>query len=345
MSEGNQPQVEAAVALVTNRSKEVLLVLNDPWGAFSPPITKRRRGKLENEPMPRAALRAAVEALGVPVRLVEGEHRRLAAQLQSGRQLAIKNYVYEIYHVEPHPDFADRLQIRQPHLWLSPHLVLSGAYEPISESARVILRDVLEDFEIPTRIQHTSVLIIQRRHPERGLQFLVRRNPHWGYTLPTKRWEPPEPAKPEDLPALAQAAAERVAREELGLEPGKDVTFTPALSQEFTTHGTSETKGAPAHGAETDYIHSLFDATVRQSAKLRSDRTLAWITPEEIRHRYTVASHGEPGAPQGPPGPVSRTTYEILVRLGVIPEEIDSELERLAQAWVDEHKGRIGSNT
>jgi hypothetical protein len=256
--------------------------------------------------------------------------------------LLIKNYVYEIYHVEPHPDFADRPQIRQPHLWLSPHLVLSGAYEPISESARVILRAVLEDFEIPTRTQHTSVLIIQRKHPERGLQFLVRRNPHWGYNLPAKRWEPPESAKPEDLPPLAQTAAERVAREELGLGPGKDVTLAPASSPEFTTHGTSETKGAPAHGAETNYIHSLFDATLRPPAKLRSDRDLAWITLEEIRNRYTVASHGEPGA-QGTPGPVSRTTYEILARLGLIPEEIVSELERLAQVWVDEYERRMKS--
>src|SRR5207248_788949 len=134
---------------------------------FGPPMTKRRRGKLDNEPMLRAAIRAAVEALGVPVRLVEGEHRRLSAQLQSGRQLVIKNYVYDIYHVEPHPDFADRLHIRQPHLWLSPHLVLSGVYEPISESARVIVRSLLKDFEIPARIQHTSVLIIRRTHPER----------------------------------------------------------------------------------------------------------------------------------------------------------------------------------
>jgi len=84
MSQGSQPQVETAVALVTNRNNQVLLVLNDAWAAFITPMTKRRRGKLENEPMPRAAIRAAVEALGVPVRLVEGEHRRLSAQLQSG---------------------------------------------------------------------------------------------------------------------------------------------------------------------------------------------------------------------------------------------------------------------
>jgi hypothetical protein len=228
MSERDQPRVETAVALVTNRNKHVLLVLNELWGAFSLPMTRRRRGKLENEPMPRAAVRAAAEALGVPVRPVEGQRHRLAAQLQSGRQLMVKNYSYDIYHVEPHPDFADQLQIRRPHLWLSPHRVLSGEYEPISESARVIVRAVLEDFEIPARSQHTSVLVVQRKHSERGLQFLLRQNPDWGYALPAKRWQPPESANPADLPALAQAAAERVARDELGLEPAKDVILTKA---------------------------------------------------------------------------------------------------------------------
>jgi hypothetical protein len=44
--------------------------------------------------------------------------------------------------------------------------IVTGAHDPISESARFILREVLADFEIPARIQHTSVLIIQRQHPE-----------------------------------------------------------------------------------------------------------------------------------------------------------------------------------
>jgi 8-oxo-dGTP pyrophosphatase MutT (NUDIX family) len=293
-------------------------------------MTKRRRGKRENEPMPQAAIRAAVEALGVPVRLVEGDHRRLSANLRSGRQLQVKNYIYDVYHVESHPDFADRHQIRQPHLWLSPHLVLSGAYEPISKSARVIIRAVLDEFEVPARIQHTSVLIIQRRHPEWGLQFLVRNNPDWGYTLPAKRGDSPDSDKLEDLPALALVAAARVAREELGLDPGKDVTIAQARSPEITTHGVSRTKGAPAHGAETKYIQSLFDATLRHPEKLRSDRALAWVTPEEIRYKRTAASHGEPGAPQGHPGQVSHTTYEILVHLGLIPEADDPDIDDLA---------------
>ena len=53
-----------------------------------------------------------------------------------GRQLTDKVYDYHIFHVEPHPDFVSRLQVRAPHLWLSPHLSLAGDYEPLAEPSR-----------------------------------------------------------------------------------------------------------------------------------------------------------------------------------------------------------------
>ena len=142
-----------------------LLTFNDRWGTFTLPMTRRRRGREGNEPLTRAAF-AAGEALGVPVRLVQGDSRRLASRLQSGRQVMDKHYRYDIFHVEPHPDFDDRLQIREPHVWLSPHMLLAGAYEPISESARTIVRGTLKDFGIPARVQHSSVVIIKRDDPE-----------------------------------------------------------------------------------------------------------------------------------------------------------------------------------
>jgi hypothetical protein len=323
MSDGGVPQVEVGVALVTNRNDEVLLIYNDRWGAFTLPMTKRRRGLLTNEPLSWTAVRAAAEALGVPVRRVEAENSRLAARLHSPRQLVEKDYVYDVHHLEPHPDFAGRLQIRQPHHWLSPHLVLSGAYEPISESARVILRAVLADFEIPARVQHTSVLVLQRDDPERSGQFLLRRNRDWGYALPAKRWTPPDPEKGRDadLAAAALAAAHRVAREELGLEPEADVVITPARFPEFTTHGVSPRKGAPAYGAETDYKHSLFTGRLLHPEKLRSRAALAWVTEEEVHYRWTAASQGAPGAPADQPGGrIAHTTYEILHHLGLIAD-------------------------
>jgi hypothetical protein len=322
MTESERIHVNVSVAVVTDRNKQVLLTFNDDWGMFSLPMAGRRQTERGKEPATRAAIRAAAEALGVPVRLVDKDQgpKRVLARLESGRQLKDKVYSYDVYHAEPHPDFDDRLQIRQPFLWLSPHLVLSGTVDPISESARFILREVLPEFEIPARIEHTSILIIKRQVTHRGIQFLVRRNPHWGFALPAKRWEPPGSAQPDGLPALAAAAGERVAREELGLEMGTDLTFLPARPGELTTHGVSMTREAPAYAAETQYIHSLFDATLRQPEKLRSDRALAWVTAEEIHQGWTAGSHPAPGSSSDRGGRISRTVYDILHALDDIPD-------------------------
>ena len=324
MSDSERVHVDVSVALVTDDNQRVLLTFNDNWGMFTLPMTRRRRGRQQNEPTTRAAVRAAAEALGVPVRLVEQGPKRLPARLQSGRQLVDKVYTYSVYHIEPHPDFAGQLQVRQPHLWLSPHLILSGAYEPISESARIILREALDDFDIPTRVQHTSALVIKRDSPDRGRQFLVRWGPDWGYALPTKRWEPPASTQPVELASAAMAGADRVAREELGLEPATDTTLTPARSPELITHGVkSKTKGSPAFEMATQYIHSLFDASLRHPEKLRSDNPLAWVTQEEIQNRSTAGSDPAPDSSPEHAGPISRTVYEILLYLGEIAE-IDS---------------------
>jgi hypothetical protein len=344
MDGSERVHVDVGVALVTDRKQRVLLTLSDHWGSFTLPMTRRRRGPRVNEPPTRSALRAATEVMGVPVRLVETRRpaKPVLGRLQSGRQLVDKIYSYSVFHVEPHPDFADKLQIRPPHLWLSPHLVLSGIYEPISESARFILRNVLADFEIPARIQHASVLIFQRNDPERGRQFLLRWSPNWGYALPAKRWESPESAKDEDRAAAAMTGAQRVAREELGLELGTDATITPAPSPEYTTHGVSLTKGAPAFGEATDYRHSLFDGTLRHADKLRSERPLAWVTEQEVYYGWTAGCEGEGGAPSGHSAKVSRTTLEILSHLGLIAEDIDPEIREMAQEWLDEHGAKLG---
>jgi 8-oxo-dGTP pyrophosphatase MutT (NUDIX family) len=322
MNEGERTHVAVAAALITDAKQRVLLTFNERWRSYTLPMSRRRPGRLGNEPAPRAALRAAAEALGTPVRLVaEGPRlKRVLGRLESARELVEKIYTYTVCHVEPHPDFANMLQIRQPHLWLSPHLILSGAYEPISESARFILRTVLADLEIPARIQHTSVLVIQRETWERGRQFLVRWNLDWGYALPAKRWSPADNADPAGVGAGARAAAERIVRDELGLEPDTDATLTPARIPQLMTHGVSATKGAPAHGAATDYTHSLFDAMVLTPEKMRSERPLVWVTPEEIHSQWTAATQPASDSPPARAGRISRTAYEILYRTGELVE-------------------------
>jgi hypothetical protein len=335
MASSDQVHVDVAVALVTDVNNRVFLTFNDGWGSFTLPMTKRRRGAQANEPVVHSVRRAAAEALGVPVRLAGPLQKRLPVRLESGRELVEKIYTYGIAHFEPHPDFARDLQIRRPHLWLSPHAILSGAYEPISESARMIIRSVLDDFDIPVRIQHTSALIIQRASPQRGRQFLLRWNPDWGYALPAKRWPTAaDQAQPAILPDLsALSSAERVVRDELGLEPGADASLSPARIAQVGTHGLSATKGAPAHGAATDYTHWLFNASIPAPEKLRSDRALVWATQEEIHAQWTGASDAASSEPSPRAGRISRTTYEILYMAGEIVQIIPPEVLKEMRAW------------
>ena len=333
--------VEVVVSLVTNPSRRILLTLNERWGAFTLPMTRRRRGRLGNEPLTRAAFRAAGEALGVPVRLVQEDSRRLAGRLQSGRQMVEKHYRYDVFHVEPHPDFDDRLRIREPHMWLSPHLVLAGAYEPISPSTRTIVKATLKDFGIPARVQHASVVILERDDPERGRQFLVRWSPDWGYALPAKRWERAGSGNAELRDSDALAAAEQVVRRELTLDPSSDIVLKPARSTECITHGVSSTGEMPAYGAATEYRHSLFEGRLRHPDKLQSERPLAWVTEEEIQNGWTTGSAGVPGAPSGFSAKISGTTEAILSHLGLIAEAADPEVDRLAREWLDTQESRL----
>jgi hypothetical protein len=348
MGASEQIHVDVAAAVLTDEHKQVLLTLNDNWGAFTLPMTRRRRSARTSEPPARAAIRAAVGAIGVPVRLKPGGPKRRPGRLPSDRELAEKVYNYDIFPVEPHPDFAGRLQIRQPHLWLSPHLIISGIYQPISESARFILRSVLADFEIPMRIQHSSALVIARENAERGHQFLVRWNSDWGYALPAKRWDVASSVDPNDRTSFALEAAKRVVREELGLDPAVDPALTLASVPEVTTHGLSKTKDSPAFDVATEYIHTVFRGKLRSDSELNSRQPLAWVTQEEIHEGHTAGSH--PATSTMPPraAAISRTVYDILLEEGLIAEieppsilfEAD-EMARRIQARLDEQAAGI----
>ena len=333
--------VEVVVSLVTNPSRRILLTFNERWGAFTLPMTRRRRGREGNEPLTRAAFRAAGEALGVPVRLVQEDSRRLAGRLQSGRQLVDKQYRYDVFHVEPHPDFDDRLRIREPHMWLSPHMVLAGAYEPISPSARTIVKGTLKDFGIPARVQHASVVILERDDPERGRQFLVRLGPRLGLCPAGQtvgvgglgNCRTPVRRCPGGGGASRPAGT--------GADPNSDIVLNPARSTECTTHGVSSTGEMPAYGAATEYRHSLFEARLRHPEKLQSERPLAWVTEEEIHNGWTTGSAGVRDAPSGFSAKISGTTEAILSHLGLIAEAVDPEVDQLAREWLETQESRL----
>ncbi len=324
MNQSKLPRVPVAVALVTNENQEILWVFNDKWGEFALPMKRFFPGQDGIDESPAAALRAAAEALGVPVRLVENRSTQHAFEAFSQRQLTTKYYAYNLFRVEPHPDFAGRLAIRQPHLWLTPHLALSGEYEPLSRSSRGIVFHTLEDFGLPARLQHTSVLIVRRQSPERGIQFLLRWNPDWGYALPAKRRDAMNPAL---------SGAERVAREELGLEPGKDVILAAAQVVEVKTHGVSRTEGPPAYGAFTDYVHALFDAEILHQDHLHSAEPLVWATVDEIHLGSTAATDPAGRTPPGRAGKISLTVADLLETLEYIEEHLSPEAKKDIDEW------------
>src|SRR5262249_36490875 len=152
-------------------------------------------------------------------------------------------YTYNVFRAEPHPHFAGKLHVRPPHLWLPAYVALSGIYQPLGAPSTGIIARLVQAGRIqPERRQPTSTLIV--RPPDGPARtFLLRWNADWGYALPAKRREASDPGA---------GAAERVAREELGLEPGTDVLLQPARVPLFKTHGVSKTQGPPAHGAATE---------------------------------------------------------------------------------------------
>jgi hypothetical protein len=217
MGENENTRVDMVVALVMNAERQCLWIWNEAWGAFALPMTKRRSGAGLDELPARAAARAGAEALGVPVRV--GAHwAAIPAPKVSGRDLALRTYAYEVFRVASHPKYADASQVRPPHLWLTTDEAFSGEFQPLASASLEVLAAVIEQGRFPARTQHTSVLIL-RRDDREGPRFHLRWNERWGYALPSGR------RAPQDDPL---ATAERVAREELGLNPGRDVTLTRA---------------------------------------------------------------------------------------------------------------------
>ena len=334
---GDDPMdVEVVVGLVTNPGRRVLLTFNERWGAFTLPMTRRRRGREGNEPLTRAAFRAAGEALGVPVRLVQDDPRRLAGRLQSARQMVDKHYRYDVFHVEPHPDFDDRLQIRQPHLWLSPHMVLAGAYEPISESARTILRGTLKDFGIPARVQHASVVIVHRDDPERGRQFLVRWDPDWGYALPAKRWDHPVLGERRRTGPRPPWGPQRSASSDGSWRWSRTRTSSWTRPGRPSSPRTASARPARCRPSVRQRIITTASSSRGSAIPRSSGPSGPW--PGSRRRRSTTAGRRAPPAcrvlPAGFAARISHTAEEVLGHLGLIAEAVDPEVEQIAGEWL-----------
>lgn len=135
--------VRVVVGLIVHPEKGVLLKWNPKWGAFTFPLTKPNVSIPKEDDMD-AAVRAGAEALGVPVRVVEGETPRKTRELlRSERDSVVKNYIYTVVPIEAHPDFANK-PLPAGSLWFNPEKLAAKEYAPISETVYALLEELNE---------------------------------------------------------------------------------------------------------------------------------------------------------------------------------------------------------
>ena len=140
------PIVEVAVNVIF-RPGLILTVYNDKWGAFTLPMTKRRRWQdptrsrgIRNEPWRDAAVRAATELLGrtfAPSELPSLLMKVEKAYQQSDRDGIWKEYRFQVFSMNLHPN--ERLLDNVTAEWLDPGDILDGKIRPVSETAQFIL--------------------------------------------------------------------------------------------------------------------------------------------------------------------------------------------------------------
>jgi hypothetical protein len=271
-------------------------------------MTKIRETKKSRERAEQAAARAAAEVLGVPVKV--GEPWSSLPELKvSGRDAVVRRYAYHVYRVETHPDCTAALG-GPGLLWCDVETVFRESFEPpFSHTSLDILSQLIAEGRLQGRTQLTSVVILRRekgKGEKRRREFLLRWNVDWGFALPTKRRESD---KPLDV-------ARRIAEEELGLRPGKDVRLSSARILTFTTHGVSSSAEMTTY-----YVHSLFDASMktnRAPESPESDLPLVWATEEQIRDGLVPVDGMTLKAGQAQPGRVSPTAFQILSALDYV---------------------------
>src|SRR5262249_6333263 len=100
----------------------------------------------------------------------------------SGRRGAVQKYAYQVFGVEPHPDFAGRERPRAPHLWLTAAQALAKDYDPLSESSRDILDRVLlviPPGHGPLRRSRAALAVVCRPGPGGRPLWLAQWNDGW----------------------------------------------------------------------------------------------------------------------------------------------------------------------
>lgn len=290
-----------SVSVVIHRDAEgnVLFVWDDARSCFSLPLEVVRAGATDAD-RATAAVRAAARALRLPVRVAQ--HIPLAPeQVLSANDLPPGRYRYDVYRVNPHPDFAATPALPGAHLRLAAFRAAARGYEPLSDASRWIVVALVDGGFLPGRSQYTGVLALSRAHNGRN-QFLLRHEPGWGYALPTKRRQKDE--------GYADAAI-RAASEELGVDPA--ALKLPTAYRLVTTRDTSRVEEV-----DTFYCHGVFPAVVPADVTFSSARPLVWADANAVvsgQIRDQLDTDGR----RAPDDQVSPTAVDVLQELDLVP--------------------------
>lgn len=311
MATSEFPNVEISVALIMDESKQKFLwTWDEEWRAFCLPTRGLKHFPSSSGPIPNpsaaqvAAEQAAAKALGVPVlvkHVAVNKQPRLKPILQrSGGDGELKSYVANVFRAEAHPKFADRLHLAQPHVWLAGHESQSGDYRPLSVTSLGIISQLVDAGLVPGRNVRASTLLLWRG-PDNAREYLMRMHTGWtSYFFPSKKQESNE--SPMD-------AAERSAKEELGLEPWQAVTLTSASDAPVTINHFSEDEKT-----DTFYIHRPFRASLQVGAQPSADRGLVWVPLVDIvgGNTWDPKSVSASSAEAHTVSPSARTILEFL---------------------------------
>jgi hypothetical protein len=146
------PQVPVAVTLIMFGG-DLLLVYNPRWRAFTLPMTKRRcwpnpDGGCEafSESWEDAAMRNMAEWLGRTFTAPPQHVLDLEACQHSGRDLRTRQYHFRLFAASA--DRADERVVWAPTECLSPDEILDPARRPVSETARLLVRSLLDSESI-----------------------------------------------------------------------------------------------------------------------------------------------------------------------------------------------------
>lgn len=148
--------VDVAVTLILD-GNALLLVYNEKWGAFTLPMTKRKRpeppgsvDESDGEDWLDAAARPVVECLGRPSRPQRVLDDFLPEGHFSRRRQTQAIYRYKVFKVAF--EKGDQVIAQAPTVWLTASEILKGELRPISPTAIDIIKykDILESLGFPT---------------------------------------------------------------------------------------------------------------------------------------------------------------------------------------------------